>query len=88
MVQTRDAATLLPIIQRHVAPGTVIHSDQWRAYTRIHILFTKSLMDYIHNLCHVGLAMQQIEISLVRNRAKLFYRLREQFMHLSLATGN
>ena len=31
MVQTRDAATLLLIIQRHVA---VIHSDQWRAYTR------------------------------------------------------
>ena len=35
MVQTRDAATLLPIIQRHVAPGTVIHSDQWRTYTRV-----------------------------------------------------
>ena len=35
MVQTRDAATLLPIIQRHVAPGTIVHSDQWRAYTRV-----------------------------------------------------
>ena len=34
VVQTRDAATL-PLIQAHVAPGTVVHSDQWRAYNRV-----------------------------------------------------
>ena len=35
VLQTRDAATLLPIIRSHVAPGSVIHSDQWRAYSQV-----------------------------------------------------
>ena len=47
--------------------------------------FTKSLMHYIDNLCNVGLAMQQIELLLVHNRAQLFYTLKEQFMQISLA---
>lgn len=34
-VDKRDADTLLPIIQSVVQPGTIIHSDQWRAYCRI-----------------------------------------------------
>ncbi len=35
IVQCRDAATLLLIIQQHVHPGTIIHSDQWTAYRRV-----------------------------------------------------
>ena len=35
VVSSRDAATLLPIIQAHAAPGTIIHSDQWSAYSRV-----------------------------------------------------
>lgn len=31
-VPTRTAKTLLPIIRKYVAPGTIIHFDKWREY--------------------------------------------------------
>ena len=30
-----DGRTLLPIIQAHTAPGTIIHSDEWRVYNSV-----------------------------------------------------
>ena len=38
IVSKRDAATLLPIIQQHVARGTKIYSDQWAAYRQVSTL--------------------------------------------------
>ena len=35
VVTSRDAATLLPIIRAHIAPGSIVHSDEWRAYSRV-----------------------------------------------------
>ena len=35
LVPRRDTATLFPIIQQHVLPGTTIWSDRWAAYNRV-----------------------------------------------------
>ena len=35
VVQRHDAATLLPIINTHTAPGNIIHSDMWASYNRV-----------------------------------------------------
>ena len=35
IVSSWDAATLLPIIGRVAESGSIIHSDQWRAYSNI-----------------------------------------------------
>lgn len=42
VVSKRTAATLLPIIQAHTAPGTIIHSDQWASYNQVGSLPTVS----------------------------------------------
>ena len=34
-VLDRSAATLLPLIQQHILPGTTVLSDEWRSYRRI-----------------------------------------------------
>ena len=38
IVPQRNATTLLPIIQQHALPGTIIHSDEWSAYRRVQSL--------------------------------------------------
>ena len=35
IVAQRNAATLLPIIQQHVANGSTVWSDEWAAYNRV-----------------------------------------------------
>ena len=35
VVERRDAATLLEVVRRRIAPGSIVHSDLWRAYRAI-----------------------------------------------------
>ena len=58
IVQDRQAATLLPIIQQHVQRGTVIHSDQWSSYSQVSTL---------PNVEHENLLVQQGYIHRISN---------------------
>ena len=35
IVDRRNAEMLLPIIQRHFLPGSIVYSNQWAAYNRV-----------------------------------------------------
>ena len=52
LVQRRDAATLLPIITAHTAPGTIIHSDEWAAYRRVQGLPTVAAHGVVNHSLH------------------------------------
>ena len=41
--------TLLPIIQHHVAPGTVVWSDEWAAYNHVASLPNVSTHDVVNH---------------------------------------
>ena len=49
IVPQRDAATLLPIVQAHTLPGTIIHSDEWAAYRRVASLPNVAQHDTVNN---------------------------------------
>ena len=38
LVDRRDAATLVPIIQRYIVPGTRIWSDEWPVYNGLNAI--------------------------------------------------
>ncbi len=44
IVEYRDASTLFPLIQKHIAPVSIIFSDMWRSYSGISDL----LQIYVH----------------------------------------
>ena len=48
--------------------------------------FTETLINYIDNLCHVGLAMQQIETILAGNWAHMFFNLKEEYLQMRSPT--
>ena len=76
VVHARDAATLLPIIQAHTAPGSTIHSDQWAAYTRVQTLGNVATHNSVNHSLHfldpvTGVHTQNVESYWNRVKCKL-----------------
>ena len=76
IVPDRTAQTLLPIIQRHIHPGTIIHSDQWRAYSNVGGLPNVSGHETVNHSLHfvdpvTGVHTQAIESYWNRTKIKL-----------------
>jgi transposase-like protein len=76
VVQRRDAATLLPIIQTRTAPGSIVHSDAWAAYRRVQGLGNVAAHNVVnHSLNFVdpvtGVHTQHVESYWNRVKTKL-----------------
>ena len=61
IVLKRDASTLLPIIQQHVASGTVVQSDGWAAYNHVAPLTNVSNHDVVTILSGVHIQNVKLE---------------------------
>ena len=46
-VEKRDAATLIPIIEEYIQPGSIIYSDQWKACI-VHLVLQVLLLPMVH----------------------------------------
>ena len=76
IVNRRDAATLLPIINAHVAAGTIIHSDEWASYRQVSTLANVSGHSVVnHSVTFInpttGTHTQHIESYWNRSKIKL-----------------
>ena len=84
LVQSRDAATLLPIIQARVHPITTICSDEWAAYRRVQQLHVCRHQTANHSLHFVnpqtGVHTQHIESYWSRVKRK-FKRMKGVHLH-------
>lgn len=84
----RDAATLIPLIKKYIAPGTMIRSDCWKAYDRLDEHgFTHETVNHSENFVdpETGAHTQHIESSwrkIERRLAREGVRREDLPMHL------
>ena len=63
-VEKRDAATLVPLIQQCIWPGSVIFSDEWQAYSSLQSLgYTHHTVNHSQNFVdpNTGAHTQTVE---------------------------
>ena len=75
IVPNRTAATLLPIIQGHVWPGTTVHSDEWSAYRTVQGLPNVQTYQTVNHSLHfvnptTGVHTQNVESYWARVKLK------------------
>ena len=88
-VPDRSAQTLLPIMQRHLRSGTIVHSDSWAAYRNVQQLTPVAQHDTVnHSLNFVdpmsGTHTQNVES--YWNRVKTKFK-RMKGVHESMSTS-
>ena len=84
-VPDRSAQTLLPIMQRHLRPGTTVHSDQWAAYRNVQQLTPVAQHGTVnHSLNFVDPVTQNIES--YWNRVKTKFK-RMKGVHADMVTS-
>ena len=78
-VPNRSAQTLLPIIERHVRQGSIVHSDEWAAYRRVQQLQSVNNHQTVNHSLHfvdpaTGVHTQNIE--------SYWARVKRRFKHM------
>ena len=75
IVQDRTAATILPIIQAHLAGGTIVHSDQWESYSQVSRLPNVSQHETVNHsvefISPTGIHTQNVESYWNRVKTKI-----------------
>ena len=66
IVPDRTAATLQPILQRHLRSGTIVHSNQWAAYNHVQQLPSVTSHSTVNHSLHfidpgTGIHTQNVE---------------------------
>ena len=89
-VAHRDAATLIPIIQQYIRPGSIICSDEWAAYNQITAATGMAHMTVNHSLNFVdpatGVHTQGVESMwscckcLMREERTMHFKLFETYL--------
>ena len=87
VVDRRNAATLLPIIQRCIRPGTEVHSDDWAAYRRVAALPNVSshlVVVHRHNFVDPRTGVHTQEVESAWSQLKLGQKRRKGLMRKDL----
>lgn len=76
LVPSRDARTLLPIIQQHLHSGTIVYSDEWAAYNQVQQLTPVAQHQSVNHSLHfvdpaTGVHTQNIESYWNRVKTKI-----------------